>query len=675
MKPKVFLTGGDGFGWALDEDLRTIRVALADQVDHVPLRDADTVISPWWEGLVQHGTDALAGKRIVCGLDNPPSYWLSRPRFREMPRLVGLWLAHSGEALAQARSFKMPAEFMPYALAPGTFKPLDDGARAELRKAHGIPVDHYVIGNFQRDTEGADLSRPKMQKGPDIFAAIVTALHRDGHPVHAVLAGPRRHWLRNRLRDDGVPVTCIGRETADDDLRVNMLDRSVLGRLYGVLDLYLLTSRWEGGPYGLLEAVSTRTKIQSTAVGVANDLLSAASVFSDVGHAIASIAADIRSGHLGAALNDQQERLVTDHGAAAVRQAGQRLVSRIAGIVPYRPTPSAAPVTIPSHADNTLMRRAVRLIRRFSPGGDRRHAGLTVSIFREYVKPPYGGGNQFMLALRDSLAAKGVRVLNNQVGEAIDGYFFDSLWFNPKLLDRLARLNRPRVVHRIDGPIHLYRGKDKELDDRIFDVNRQFATASVIQSRFTLQKILETGYEPVAPVIIHNASDRKIFNRTGRTPFDRNRKLRIISSSWSNNPRKGGDVYHWLDENLDFGLYDYRFMGRTSVPLRNIRQMEPVPSAELAGELRQCDIYITASQNDPCSNALIEALSCGLPAIFLRSGGHPELVGLGGLGFDRAEEIPALLAEVSKNYAAFQASISVESIDDVATRYLACIGV
>jgi glycosyltransferase involved in cell wall biosynthesis len=102
--------------------------------------------------------------------------------------------------------------------------------------------------------------------------------------------------------------------------------------------------------------------------------------------------------------------------------------------------------------------------------------------------------------------------------------------------------------------------------------------------------------------------------------------------------------------------------------------MEPVPSAELAGELRQCDVYITASQNDPCSNALIEALSCGLPAIFLRSGGHPELVGLGGLGFDRAEEIPALLAEVSDHYAAFQASISVESIDDVATRYLACIG-
>ena len=54
-------------------------------------------------------------------------------------------------------------------------------------------------------------------------------------------------------------------------------------------------------------------------------------------------------------------------------------------------------------------------------------------------------------------------------------------------------------------------------------------------------------------------------------------------------------------------------------------------------------MYLAASRDDPCSNALLEALACGLPAVFLRSGGHPELVGEAGLGFDEAEELPPLL--------------------------------
>ena len=37
-------------------------------------------------------------------------------------------------------------------------------------------------------------------------------------------------------------------------------------------------------------------------------------------------------------------------------------------------------------------------------------------------------------------------------------------------------------------------------------------------------------------------------------------------------------------------------------------------------------MFITASQNDPCSNSLIEAVSCGLQCLALNSGGHKEIV-------------------------------------------------
>ena len=95
-----------------------------------------------------------------------------------------------------------------------------------------------------------------------------------------------------------------------------------------------------------------------------------------------------------------------------------------------------------------------------------------------------------------------------------------------------------------------------------------------------------------------------------------------------------------------------------------------MPSEQLADILRQHDIYITASQNDPCSNALIEALACGLPALYLNDGGHPELVGQGGLPFNSREEILTQLDILVENYELFQSLIVVPSIESVAKTYL-----
>ena len=95
-----------------------------------------------------------------------------------------------------------------------------------------------------------------------------------------------------------------------------------------------------------------------------------------------------------------------------------------------------------------------------------------------------------------------------------------------------------------------------------------------------------------------------------------------------------------------------------------------MPSHELARELRQHDIYITASSNDPCSNAVIEALACGLPVLYLDDGGHPELVGQGGLPFQTAEEIPAQLDKMVANYSLFQNLITVPNMQEVAAKYL-----
>ena len=296
-----------------------------------------------------------------------------------------------------------------------------------------------------------------------------------------------------------------------------------------------------------------------------------------------------------------------------------------------------------------------------------------LSIFHDYAPPPSGGGHQFMRALETELKARGFRTENNTLSRSTSACLFNSYNFDFKHLRRQRHPNC-RMVHRVDGPVSVYRGMDDGTDARIAKINRELADASIFQSQFSLAKHRELGFEFARPCVIMNAADPRIFHRQGRRPFDPDRKIRLISTSWSDNPNKGAATYQWLDQNLDWTRYDYVFIGRLPVPMKNIKVIAPVESETLAGHLRQSDIFITASRNDPCSNSLIEALSCGLPAIHLNSGGHPEIVGNAGLPFANPDEIPVALDRVIRSYISYQQAITIPLIQDVASRYLAVLG-
>jgi len=204
-------------------------------------------------------------------------------------------------------------------------------------------------------------------------------------------------------------------------------------------------------------------------------------------------------------------------------------------------------------------------------------------------------------------------------------------------------------------------------------LNERFASATVLQSAWTYQRIVEMGYRPVSPTIVHNAVDPDIFHSRGRAPFDRKGRIRLISTSWSNNPRKGGPTYKWIEEHLDWDRFEYTFVGNASEQFDRIRRIDPVPSEKLGDLLRDQHIYVTASRNDPCSNALIEALACGLPALYFDDGGHPELVGMGGLPFTHDEDIIPALERLVQDYEIFQNLITVPKLENVAGKYLELI--
>jgi glycosyltransferase involved in cell wall biosynthesis len=257
----------------------------------------------------------------------------------------------------------------------------------------------------------------------------------------------------------------------------------------------------------------------------------------------------------------------------------------------------------------------------------------------------------------------------NRLSGQTPACLYNSFNFDFARLRRFAR-SGVRMVHRVDGPIGVYRGFDDGTDRRIARINEQLADATVFQSRYSLEKHRELGLELRNPVVIPNAVDPAIFHAPQqREPLD-GRRLRLITSSWSDNPRKGAAILSWLDRNLDFDAFELTFAGRTQEQFQCVRVVGPLPSEQLADLLRSQDAYLAASRDDPCSNALLEGLACGLPAAFLRSGGHPELVGDAGIGFDDAEELPQVLRRLRDELDQRRRAIRIPALVEVAGRYL-----
>jgi glycosyltransferase involved in cell wall biosynthesis len=230
------------------------------------------------------------------------------------------------------------------------------------------------------------------------------------------------------------------------------------------------------------------------------------------------------------------------------------------------------------------------------------------------------------------------------------------------------------MVHRVGAVTSLYRGFDDGTDVRVAEMNRYFADATIAISHATVQMYRSIGVELVEPRVIYNGTDPAIFHPRGRVRFARTRPTRLVVVSWSDNPRKGGPFYRWLEDNLDWSRYELTYVGNTGEELERAMVVPPLPSSELADFLRTQDVFVTATENDAYSNALVEALCCGLPAIYLISGGSAEAVKDAGFGFSEWDEVPALLDRLREEYEDRQSRISLPTLAEVTDEYLDALG-
>ncbi len=135
--------------------------------------------------------------------------------------------------------------------------------KSQARKTLKIPQSAVVIGSFQKDGDGwGEGLNPKMVKGPDVFLNTISILKNSVPEIFVILSGPARGYVKKGLEELSVPYKHVFLE-----------DYSKIGSLYHCLDLYMVTSRQEGGPKSVLESMACGVPLVTTRVGQAVDLV------------------------------------------------------------------------------------------------------------------------------------------------------------------------------------------------------------------------------------------------------------------------------------------------------------------------------------------------------------------------------------------------------------------
>jgi glycosyltransferase involved in cell wall biosynthesis len=139
----------------------------------------------------------------------------------------------------------------------------DPDARAASREMLGLPTTGFVVGSFQKDGVGwADGAEPKLIKGPDVLVSTLEQVQLVIPELVVLLTGPARGYVRRELEQRGIPHKHLLLPSPDE-----------LAFAYHALDVYLVTSRQEGGPKASFESIAAGVPLVTTRVGQAQELL------------------------------------------------------------------------------------------------------------------------------------------------------------------------------------------------------------------------------------------------------------------------------------------------------------------------------------------------------------------------------------------------------------------
>lgn len=141
------------------------------------------------------------------------------------------------------------------------FKKYKESETLDFKKFYGLPNNKFIIGSFHKDGDGFGQGmNPKYIKAPDVFLKSLKLIKQNVKNLFVLLTAPARGYVKKGLDELGIEYK-----------HFESVDFRKLPELYNCLDLYLISSREEGGPTGMFEAMACGIPVVTTKVGQAYD--------------------------------------------------------------------------------------------------------------------------------------------------------------------------------------------------------------------------------------------------------------------------------------------------------------------------------------------------------------------------------------------------------------------
>ena len=261
---------------------------------------------------------------------------------------------------------------------------------------------------------------------------------------------------------------------------------------------------------------------------------------------------------------------------------------------------------------------------------------MKISVGTKIKQGPWGGGNLFVINLIKYLEKNNHEVVNNLDHNDIDLILIteprktseSSAFTHIEVMEYLSYVkNDTLVVHRINECDE--RKNTNFVNQYLINANK-VADHTVFVSNWIKNLYLNQGISKKGMSVILAGADRSIFNFENTNNWDYSGPLKIVTHHWGANWNKGFEIYQQLDKMLELPEWkdkiEFQYIGNLppKFKFKNSLHTEPLSGIEMAQELKKNHLYLTASLNEPSGNHHIEAAQCGLPLLYINSGGIPE---------------------------------------------------
>tara|TARA_A100001035_G_C27754630_1_gene488242 strand:+ start:92 stop:1048 length:957 start_codon:yes stop_codon:yes gene_type:complete len=262
---------------------------------------------------------------------------------------------------------------------------------------------------------------------------------------------------------------------------------------------------------------------------------------------------------------------------------------------------------------------------------------MKISFGSQIIEGPWGGGNLFLINLKNYLTKEGHEVVFGLDDKDIDIILFTDPRTGRGSTSIISAKSIKKYKKKINENVKVVQ-RINECDERkgTKKINELYLKSSdvadhvVFVSEWLREIYLNLGLDKNKTSVIMSGSDKSIFNTFGKTTKPVNRKFKVLTHHWSSNWMKGFELYLKLDKKLNESplknKIEFTYLGNIDEKYKfnNTKILPPLSGFELAAEIKDHDIYITGSLNEPSGNHHIEAAMCGLPILYINSGGIKE---------------------------------------------------